>query len=48
MRQTAGALKGATTIAAGCWGIVSQAALAPIDRFVDWLEAVYAGPAGSE
>jgi hypothetical protein len=27
---------------------ISQAALMPIEKFVDWLEGVYAGPIGSD
>ena len=27
---------------------ISQAALMPIDKFVDWLEGVFAGPVGPD
>jgi len=39
MRQAAQALAGATTIATSCWTTIVQAAFAPIDMLVDWLES---------
>jgi hypothetical protein len=39
MRQAAHALAGAGTIAAACWTTIVQAAFAPIDWLVDWLES---------
>jgi hypothetical protein len=48
MRQTAIALADAATIAASWWANISQAALNPIDKFVDWIEGIYAGPIGPD
>ena len=42
MRQMAKAFAEAIMLAASCLANISQAALKPIDMFVDWLEAVYA------
>ena len=43
MRQLAKAFTEAMMVAASCLANIWQAALEPIDMFVDLLEAVYAG-----
>jgi hypothetical protein len=43
MRQPSNAFAVAMIVAASCLASISQAALKPIDIFVDWLEGVYAG-----
>jgi hypothetical protein len=48
MRQTARGLVEATLVVASSLANISQAALMPIDKFVDWLEGVYAGPIGPD
>jgi hypothetical protein len=41
MHQTATGLVD-TTVVPSWWAKISQAALMPIDKFVDWLEGAYA------
>ena len=48
MRQTARGLVEATMVVASWSAHISQAALMPIEKFVDWLEGVYAGPIGPD
>jgi hypothetical protein len=48
MRQAARGFAEGAMIAASWWASVSQAAVRPIDKFVDWLEAAYAGPIGPD
>jgi hypothetical protein len=42
MRQTPTDLVDATMVVTSWWAKISQAALIPIEKFVDWLEGVYA------
>jgi hypothetical protein len=48
MRQTARGLVEATMIVASWLADISQSTLMPIEKFVDWLEGVYAGPMGPD
>jgi hypothetical protein len=48
MRQTTRGLVEATMVVASRLANISQAALMPIEKFVDWLEGVYGGPVGSD
>jgi hypothetical protein len=48
MRQAARGVAEATMIAVSWWGTISQAALMPIEKLVDWLEVAYAGPIGPD
>lgn len=48
MRETARGLVGATLAVASSLATILQAALMPIDKFVDWLEGVFAGPVGPD
>jgi hypothetical protein len=48
MRQAARGFAEGAMIAASWWTSISQAAVRPIDKFVDWLEAAYAGPIGPD
>jgi hypothetical protein len=48
MRETARGLVEATLAVASSLATILQAALMPIDKFVDWLEGVFAGPVGPD
>ena len=48
MRQTTRGLVEATMVVASWLANISQSALMPIEKFVDWLEGVYAGPIGPD
>ena len=48
MRQTTRGLGEATAVVASWLANISQAALMPIEKFVDWLEGVCAGPTGPD
>lgn len=48
MRETARGLVEATLAVASSLANISQTALMPIDKFVDWLEGVFAGPVGPD
>ena len=48
MRETARGLVEATLAVASSLANISQAAPMPIDKFVDWLEGVFAGPVGPD
>jgi len=42
MHQPATGLVDTTIVVASWWARISHAALLPIEKFVDWLEGVYA------
>lgn len=48
MRQTTRGLGEAAGVVASWLANISQAALMPIEKFVDWLEGVCAGPTGPD